>query len=31
MKKFLTMLAVACLLPITAFAHGPSGQKVVKK
>lgn len=31
MKKFLTMLAVACLLPITAFAHGPSGQKVVKE
>jgi len=31
MKKFLTMLAVACLLPVTAFAHGPSGQKVVKE
>ncbi|MDO9051844.1 MAG: SRPBCC family protein [Methylotenera sp.] len=31
MKKFLAMLAVACLLPVTTFAHGPSGQKVVKE
>lgn len=31
MKKFLAMLAVACLLPVTAIAHGPSGQKVVKE
>jgi hypothetical protein len=31
MRKFLAMLAVACLLPVTAFAHGPSGQKVMKE
>lgn len=31
MKKFLVMLAVACLLPVIAQAHGPSGQKVVKE
>lgn len=31
MKQFLVMLAMACLLPITAQAHGPSGQKVVKE
>jgi hypothetical protein len=31
MKRFLSLLAVACLLPISAYAHGPSGQKVVKE
>ncbi|MEQ1488659.1 MAG: SRPBCC family protein [Methylotenera sp.] len=31
MKKFLSMLVVACLLPVAALAHGPSGQKVVKE
>jgi mxaD protein len=31
MKKYLAMLIVACLLPVTALAHGPSGQKVVKE
>jgi hypothetical protein len=31
MKKILAMLAVACLLPIAAQAHGPSGQKVMKE
>ncbi|MDP2229537.1 SRPBCC family protein [Methylotenera sp.] len=31
MKKILAMIAVACLLPVVANAHGPSGQKVVKE
>lgn len=31
MKNFLAILAMACLLPIAAQAHGPSGQKVVKE
>jgi hypothetical protein len=31
MKQFLVMLAMACLFPISAHAHGPSGQKVVKE
>ncbi|PKO46500.1 MAG: SRPBCC family protein [Betaproteobacteria bacterium HGW-Betaproteobacteria-22] len=31
MKKFLAMLAVVCLTPVAAQAHGPSGQKVVKE
>lgn len=31
MKRFLSMLAIACLLPAGAYAHGPSGQKVVKE
>lgn len=31
MKQFLVMLAMACLLPSAAQAHGPSGQKVVKE
>ena len=31
MKQFLVMLAMACLLPVVAQAHGPSGQKVVKE
>ncbi|HPH06842.1 MAG TPA: SRPBCC family protein [Methylotenera sp.] len=31
MKKFLAILAAVCLMPIAAFAHGPSGQKVVKE
>jgi hypothetical protein len=31
MKRLLSLLAVACLLPISTYAHGPSGQKVVKE
>jgi hypothetical protein len=31
MKVFLSILAVACLIPVAAQAHGPSGQKVVKE
>lgn len=31
MKKIVAMLAVAGMVPVAAFAHGPSGQKVVKE
>jgi mxaD protein len=31
MKKYLAMLVVTFLMPITVLAHGPSGQKVVKE
>ena len=31
MRKFLAIMALASLLPLTANAHGPSGQKVVKE
>ena len=31
MKKFLAILALASILPFSAYAHGPSGQKVVKE
>lgn len=31
MKRILSMLALVCLMPISASAHGPSGQKVEKK
>lgn len=31
MKRFLSLLAVLCMMPLLAQAHGPSGQKVVKE
>lgn len=31
MKKFLLLLASVCFIPMSAFAHGPSPQKVVKE
>jgi hypothetical protein len=31
MKKFLSVLLMASLMPLSANAHGPSGQKVEKK
>lgn len=31
MKKYLSILVMASLLPFGAYAHGPSGQKVEKK
>lgn len=31
MKRFLAVAILACLLPMLAHAHGPSGQKVVKE
>lgn len=31
MKKLLAFFALAAILPLTAFAHGPSPQKVVKE
>lgn len=31
MRKFLWLLAAACLLPFNAHAHGPSPQKAVKE
>lgn len=31
MKKLLAILALLCLLPLVAQAHGPSGQKIVKE
>jgi len=31
LKRFLSMIVLACLLPMAAHAHGPSGQKVVKE
>lgn len=31
MKRLMIMLATACLFPLTASAHGPSPQKVVKE
>lgn len=31
MRKILAILALASALPFTAYAHGPSGQKVEKK
>ncbi len=31
MKRFLSVVLFACLLPIMAHAHGPSGQKIIKE
>lgn len=31
MKRILAILAVACIVPLSAQAHGPSGQKVIKE
>lgn len=31
MRKYLSIVIMASLLPFSAFAHGPSGQKVEKK
>ena len=31
MKKLLAITVLACILPMLAYAHGPSGQKVVKE
>jgi len=31
LKRFLSAVLFACLLPIMAHAHGPSGQKVIKE
>jgi mxaD protein len=31
LKRILAILAVACIVPLSAQAHGPSGQKVIKE
>lgn len=31
MKRFLSMIAMLCIMPLMAQAHGPSGQKVIKE